>query len=433
MQNIIMKLLPLILFLTSLVHLSLAQDSYVIHCGELFDSKSATISSEQSIVIAGNKITEVVAGFIDVDDDQILLDYSDALVMPGLVDLHVHLEIQSNKNSYINKFRQEKELLTLQAYSYGMKTLQAGFTTVRDLGGSGGNMALRDAVDRGIVKGPRVYTCRKSLAITGGHADASNGMKTELQGEPNYQDGVCDGAEECAKAVRWQVKQGADCIKITATGGVLSVARDGDGPAFNDEELKAIVETASDRGVHVAAHAHGKDGMLRAVKAGVKTIEHGTYMDDEVMDEMKKRGTYYVPTITAGWAVAKNAEIDDYYPDVVRPKARRIGPQIQETFAKAYKAGVKIAFGTDAGVFDHGMNAKEFELMVEAGMPMKQALKSATWTAAEVLGWQDKIGSIEKGKMADIVAFSKTVMQDPTKMMEVIFVMKNGDVIVSRE
>ena len=405
------------------------QSSYLIHCGQLFNSKTATIELEKSILVEGNKIMEVRSGYLEPSKGQIVLDYSESLILPGLIDLHVHLEMQSNKDTYINKFRQETELLSLQAFAYGKKTLEAGFTTVRDLGGSGANSAFRDAVDRGIVIGPRVFTSRKSIAITGGHADPTNGMKQKLQGEPDYQDGVCDSPTDCAKAVRWQIKQGADCIKITATGGVLSVAKDGDGPAFTQEEVNAIVDAASDRGVHVAAHAHGKEGMLRAVKAGVKTIEHGTYMDDEVMKEMKTRGTYYVPTITAGWAVAKNAEVDNYYPEVVRPKARRIGPQIQETFAKAYKEGVAIAFGTDAGVFDHGMNAKEFELMVEGGMPMNEALQSATYVAAQVLGWQQKVGQIKENYFADIIAVPQTAMTQPEQMMQVAFVMKNGEII----
>ena len=409
-----------------------AQTSYIIHCGQLFESTTGEITNERSIVVIENKITRVAQGYLEAENGERLIDYSTALVMPGLIDLHVHIESQSNKDTYINRFRQETELLSLQAYAYGKKTLEAGFTTVRDLGGTGANAAFRDAVDRGIVTGPRVFTSRKSLAITGGHADPTNGMKRKLQGQPDYQDGVCDSPEDCAKAVRWQIKQGADCIKITATGGVLSVAKDGDGPAFSMEELEAIVESATDRGVHVAAHAHGKEGILRAVKAGVKTIEHGTYMDDEVMREMKTRGTYYVPTITAGWAVAKNAEIDNYYPEVVRPKARRIGPKIQETFAEAYRQGVNIAFGTDAGVFDHGLNAKEFELMVEGGMPMTVALQSATAVAAKVLGWNDKIGQLTEGFLADIIAVPQSAIQDPTQMMNIKFVMKNGEVIIEK-
>ncbi len=416
------------LFLYSLsIH---AQPTYILHCGQLFDAEEGTVLNEMSIIVYQQEIRDVVPGYVDASSETEIIDLTSSLVLPGLIDLHVHLETLFDKDVYINKFRQETELLSLRAYAHGVKTLKAGFTTVRDLGGTGANSALRDAIDRGIVQGPRIYTCRKSLAITGGHADPTNGMKLALQGSPTYQDGVCDGAEECAKAVRWQVKQGADCIKITATGGVLSVAKDGDGPAFEMDELVAIVETATDRGVHVAAHAHGKEGMLRAVQAGVRTIEHGTFMDEEVMEEMIRRGTYYVPTITAGWSVAENAKIDGFFPEIVRPKAMRIGPQIQETFSKAYERGVRIAFGTDAGVFMHGQNAKEFELMVDSGMPMLEALQSATWIAAQVLEWEDKIGSIVRGKLADIVAVPTGVLTNPSLMMEIDFVMKNGEIIV---
>jgi len=421
----------LLLFLFLLMPISLCgQNEYIqnLHCGQILDVTTGKVLKKKTVVVVNGKIAAIENGYNE-DARATTYDLKDKLVLPGLIDMHVHLEHQSSPSTYLDKFKTEPEMYALQAYAYGHKTLLAGFTTVRDLGGSGANNALRDAVAKGIVDGPRVFSVRKSIAITGGHADPSNGMSEKFQGDTTYKDGVCDSADDCAKAVRWQIKQGADWIKITATGGVLSVAKDGDGPAFSQAELESIIKTAADRGVYVAAHAHGKEGMLRAVNAGVKTIEHGTYMDNEVMQAMIRKNAYFVPTITAGWAVAQNAKKDGYYPEVVRPKASRIGPLIQETFGRAYKAGVPIAFGTDAGVFDHGMNAKEFELMHEMGMPMIEAIQSATITNAKVLRAFDEFGSIDEGKQADIIAVSQDALKDPTEMMNVTFVMKGGKVV----
>ncbi|MEM7039209.1 MAG: amidohydrolase family protein, partial [Bacteroidota bacterium] len=304
----------------------------------------------------------------------------------------------------------------------------AGFTTVRDLGGSGVNVALRNAINGGLAVGPRVHTVCKAIAITGGHADPTNGYKHGLVEPPGPESGVADGPDECRKAVRQQVKNGADCIKITATGGVLSVARDGRRPQFTEAEIEAIVETADDFGIHVAAHAHGDEGMQRAVRGGVRTIEHGTYMTEETMDLMKKNGTWYVPTITAGKAVGDSAKIDNYYPAIITPKALHTGPQIAETFKVAYKKGVKIAFGTDAGVYPHGLNGIEFELMMAGGMPAMETIQCATMRAAEVLDETERIGSIEAGKLADIVASKDNPLDDIKTLQDIRFVMKGGKV-----
>ncbi|RMD74464.1 MAG: amidohydrolase family protein, partial [Bacteroidetes bacterium] len=279
--------------------------------------------------------------------------------------------------------------------------------------------------------GPRIFTAEKSLASTGGHADPTNGVKRDLMGDPGPKEGVVNGVEDARKAVRQRYKNGADLIKITATGGVLSVAKDGQGPQFTMEELEAIIQTANDYGMHVAAHAHGKEGMKRAILAGVTSIEHGTLMDDEIIELMKEHGTWYVPTISAGRFVAEKAKIPGYFPAPVVPKALAIGPQIQETFAKAYKAGVKIAFGTDSGVSPHGQNAQEFEYMVEAGMPPIEAIASATIRCAELLGVTDRLGSIAPGKLADIVAVKGDPLQDIRLMRQVDFVMKGGVVYKS--
>jgi len=305
--------------------------------------------------------------------------------------------------------------------------LMAGFTTVRDLGGEVA-LKLRDAINQGLVKGPRIYAAGKSIATTGGHADPTNGVNAELSflmGTPGPTQGVVNSPEDARQAVRQRYKDGSDLIKITATGGVLSYARSGDAPQFMLDEIQAIVQTAKDYGYTVAAHAHGKEGMKRAIEGGVTSIEHGTYMDDEIFALMRKHGTWYVPTITAGRFVADKAKVPGYFPEIVRPKAERIGAKIQETFASAYKAGVKIAFGTDMGVGPHGENAIEFGYMVEAGMPPAEALQAATYRAAQVLEVTD-IGQIEPGFRADVVAVPGNPLSDIALTRKVDFVMKDG-------
>ena len=304
----------------------------------------------------------------------------------------------------------------------------AGFTTVRDLGGTGVNVSLQKAIARGFIRGPRIYTAEKSLATTGGHADPTNGVRRDLKGNPGPKEGVVNSVEDAKKAVRQRYKNGADVIKITATGGVLSVAKDGSGPQFTVEEIRAVVETANDYGMVTAAHAHGKEGMRRAVIAGINSIEHGTYMDEEVMDLMIEHGTFYVPTILAGNFVAEKAKVPGFYPDLVVPKALAIGPQIERTFAKAYKRGVKIAFGTDSGVSYHGDNAREFALMVKGGMSPMEAILSATVNTSQLLRIEDQAGSIEKGKWADIIAVKNNPLEDITELQRVQFVMKEGKI-----
>ena len=288
------------------------------------------------------------------------------------------------------------------------------------------NISLRNAINRGDVEGPRIFTSGKAIATTGGHADPTNGMKKDLMGDPGPKEGVVNSVEDARKAVRQRYKNGADNIKITATGGVLSVAKSGQNPQFTLEEIEEICKTAKDYGMTIAAHAHGDEGMKRAIIGGVTTIEHGTLMSEETMELMKKYGTYYVPTITAGKEVAEKAKIEGFYPEVVVPKALEIGPKIQETFSKAYKKGVKIAFGTDAGVFRHGDNGKEFGYMVEAGMPAMEAIQSATITSAKILGVDDKLGEIKAGFLADIIAVNDNPTQNVKTMENVVFVMKEG-------
>ncbi len=421
------KILFSIILLLSVTIVS-AQKTYIL-CGKLVDTKSGKIEKRKTIVVQGNKITHIHNGYVQPKSkgDKVI-NLKDKVVMPGLIDMHVHLEMEYDSKTRLKKYILNEADVAYNSINFAKETLQSGFTTVRDLGGSGVNVSLRNAINLGKLEGPRIFTAEKSLATTGGHADPTNGSSRKLIGDPGPKEGVVNSVEDAKKAVRQRYKNGADLIKITATGGVLSVAKSGDNPQFTIAEIKAICETAKDYGMHVAAHAHGDAGMQRAVIGGVKTIEHGTYMSDKTMDLMIKHDAYLVPTITAGKEVAEKAKIKGFYPPIVVPKALAVGPQIQGTFAKAYKRGVGIAFGTDAGVFKHGNSGKEFGYMVEAGMPAMEAIQSATITNAMILGMETEIGQIQKGFLADIVA----VNDDPTKniktMENVVFVMKEGKV-----
>jgi imidazolonepropionase-like amidohydrolase len=420
-----MKRPTLLLSLFLICTVSFAQQT-ILHCGKLIDVKNNKVLENMSIIVEGNKIVDVKDGFITASAGQKIIDLKHSTVMPGLMDMHVHMESQTRKGAVADRFIENPADIAFESVGYANATLMAGFTTVRDLGGSGVNIALRNAINKREVIGPRIYTAGKSIATTGGHADPTNGYRRDLMGDPGPKEGVINGADEARKAVRQRYKEGSDLIKITATAGVLSQAKDATGAQFTDEELKAIVETAKDYGFRVAAHAHGAEGMKRAIRAGITSVEHGTYMDDEAMALMKEHGTWFVPTIIAGKSTADSAQIRGYYTDVVTPKALAVGPKIQATFAKAYKTGVKIAFGTDAGVFAHGKNAKEFEYMVEAGMPAIESIRCATLNAAELLGVTDILGTIEKGKLADIVAVDGDPVKDIKLMQKVSFVMKDG-------
>jgi len=398
----------------------------IIHCGGLIDGKSDLIQNEMSIVIEGKKILKVSKGYLPAGSGEKLIDFKSKTVLPGLIDLHVHMESETSKDQFQKRVTQNPADVAFESQKYARITLMAGFTTVRDLGGSGVNIALRNAINKGLLVGPRIFTAGRSISTTGGHSDPTNGWRNDIQFPEFYSNGVVDSPEEARKAVRQRYKDGSDCIKITATGGVLSLAKNGKAPQFMDDELEAIVKTAKDYGFHVAAHAHGAEGMKRAIRAGVTTIEHGTLMDDEAIELFKKYGTYYIPTITAGETVADSAKIPGYYHPMVAAKALEVGIQSKITFAKAYKAGVKVAFGTDAGVFIHGYNAKEFQYMTEAGMPAMEAIKSATIVAAEVLGQKEVIGTIESGKFADIIAVDENPLKNIKTLQNVIFVMKEG-------
>ena len=403
-----------------------------LYCGNLFDSRAGKLVGAHTVVVRNGKVAEVLAGRAEPVANATVIDLSGHTCMAGWTDLHVHLDGESNPQSYSEGFRLDDVDFAFRSVGYAEKTLLAGFTSVRDLGGTV-TLHLRDAINQGLIKGPRIWAAGTAIATTGGHADPTNGYNTQLShllGPPGPTEGVVNSIDDARQAVRQRYKDGSDVIKITATGGVLSYAKSGDAPQFTIDEVKAIVDTAKDYGYRVAAHAHGEEGMYRAVAGGVTSIEHGTYMSERVMKLMKEKGTWYVPTITAGRFVADKAKIDGYFPDVVRPKAARIGAQIQDTAGRAYRNGVKIAFGTDMGVGPHGQNAKEFVYMVEAGIPAAYALQAATIRAAEVLGVDDQ-GVVEAGKRADIIAMPGDPLADIGNTMKVDFVMKDG--VVYRE
>jgi len=370
----------------------------LIHAGKIITAENGKILTDHTIVVEQDKISALEAGFRQANADDTVIDLKQHTVMPGLMDMHTHFYTQFSPSVYSEGFTMNEADYALRGATFAEKTLMAGFTTVRELGDNNQiSVALKKAIAKGYIKGPRIYAAGKSIATTGGHADPTNGLAYALMADPGPKEGVINGPDDARKAVRQRYKEGSDLIKITATGGVLSVAKSGSNPQFTDEELAAIVSTAKDYGMKVAVHAHGKEGMERAIRAGVDSIEHGTYMDKNTMSMMRNQGTYFVPTISAGKWAEEKSHIAGFFPDLVRPKAATIGGKIQQTFAEAYKAGVKIAFGTDAGVYEHGNNWREFIYMTEAGMPALEAIHSATIEGARLLGVADELGSIKAG------------------------------------
>ena len=402
----------------------------VIYTSEYIDVLNEKVILDSSITIDEGLIISIDSGYIEVDKTNTLIDLRGYTLMPGLMDMHVHFG-----QEYLSKSERpgkvERETAAIMATQHAYKTLKAGFTTVRQVGDSGMvAISLRDAIYAGHVIGPRIFTSGKSIATTGGHADPTNGMASGAYIYPTAEDGVINGPYDAYAAVRQRYKDGADGIKLTVTGGVLSVAKSGDNPQFTAEEVASVVNAAKDYGMWVAVHAHGAEGMKRAVIAGVNSVEHGTFMTEEVMDLMIKNGTYYVPTISAGEFVAEKAKIDNYFPDIVRPKAASVGPQIAATFEKAYKRGVKIAFGTDAGVQAHGTNWREFVYMSENGMPPIETIKAATIETAKLLSIDMTHGSITIGKVADLVAVKGNPLDDMNLMQNISFVMKGGESVL---
>ena len=408
---------------------NLSQAATIIHAGRLIDGRGGAVQTEMTLVINEGRITKIAKGYLPPEANDRLIKLVDKTVLPGLMDMHTHLQSQHSKESYTERFFMEQADYALRSTVYARATLMAGFTTVRDLGDNGVNsVALRKAINSGWVPGPRIFTAGKSIATTGGHADPSNSLRGDYRKDPGALEGVINGVDDARKAVRQRYKDGADLIKLTATGGVLSLAASGQNPQFTDDELLAVVAIAKDYGMSVAVHAHGDEGMQRAVLAGVDSIEHGTFMSKKTMDLMIEKGTWLVPTLMAAEFVGEKAKEPGYFPDIVRPKAAQIGPVMRSTFAAAYKAGVKIAFGTDSGVSPHGQNAREFELMVEGGMSPLEALQTATINAAKLLKIDDRLGTLEENKLADVIAVDGDPIKEIRSMQKVVFVMKEGEI-----
>ena len=397
-----------------------------IHCGHFLDVVTGKMQGDTTIVIDGKRIREVTAGS-NAPAGAIQIDLSAQTCLPGLIDSHTHLSSEFGPTTYVDEFHWNLADHVVRSTVYARRTLLAGFTTVRNLGDQQNEtVALRNAINAGVIVGPRIFTAGVPMGSTGGHADPTDGYRYDLAGDPGPADGVINSPEDAVKAVRLHYKRNDDLIKIMPSGGVLDQSSSGDNPQLTLDEIKAVVATAHDYGFTVAAHAHGAEGIRRAVLGGVDSIEHGTYLDDQDMKLMKERGTWYVPTIIAGDFVAQKAAIPGYYPPQVAAKAAAIGPLILGTAGRAYKAGVKIAFGTDAGVYPHGENAHEFELMVKAGIPPLYAIQAATTHAAELLKHDKDLGSLGAGKFADVVAVPGDPLQNISLLRQVSFVMKEG-------
>jgi imidazolonepropionase-like amidohydrolase len=425
-----MRLVPLAaavaaLFAVPVFAQSPAAPMTVVQCGHLIDVVHGKMLGASTIVIAADRVKEVLDGTQQRAGAN-TLSMPNATCMPGLIDSHTHLTGQFSKSSYSDQFRLNPADYAIQSTVYARRTLLAGFTSVRNVGDNNNeSIALRNAVNKGEVPGPRIWTAGIPIGSTGGHADGSDGYRWDLQGDPTPKDGIINSPEDAWKAVRQHYKDGADLIKIMPSGGVLDESSSSQNPQLTLAEIQAVVAAAHDYGFTVAAHAHGAEAIRRAVIGGVDSIEHGTFMNEEDMKLMKEHGTWYVPTIIAGQFVMGKAK-EGWYPPQVARKAMEVGPIIMATAGKAYKAGVRIAFGTDAGVYPHGENAKEFEYMVEAGMPPMFTIQAATTHAAQLLKRDKDVGSLEPGKYADIVAVTGNPLDDIKLMQKVGFVMKGG-------
>ena len=400
-----------------------------IHCGKLIDGTGAAPREQVTLVIEQGKIARITNGYEPAPPGGRLLDWRSRTVLPGLIDCHVHIDHEHSETDLADEVRLEPEDMAFRAAAYARITLRAGFTTVRDLGGTGVNLALRRAIGKGLAQGPRIVCAGSAIGSTGGHVDPSGGFNRTHRAALLPADEVANGPDDCRRAVRKQIQLGADVIKIAATGGVLSHEKDGSRPQFSQAEMEAVVQTAADYGLKVAAHAHGAEGIKRALRAGVASIEHGTLMDDEAIGLFKKTGAYYVPTLTAGHSVADSAKKPGYFPALIAEKAKALGPRMQATFSKAYKAGVKIAFGTDAGVYRHGLNYLEFVYMVEAGMKPMDAIVAATRSAADLLGISTEVGTLEPGKTADVIAVDGDPLKDIAVMGKVAGVVQKGALV----
>ena len=407
----------------------MASDITIIHAGELLAIPGQKPLKEQTLVIEAGMIKEVKAGYIAADkfgDDVKLINLKERFVMPGLMDMHVHLQGELGPKNDSERLRMSDADVAIRSAYFAKKTLMAGFTTVRDLGAKPEQIyALRDGINKGWVDGPRIIASG-GVSVTGGHGDV-DGMSPDLLDKYTSKT-ICDGPYDCRSATRRAIKFGADVIKITSTGGVLSDTNTGTGQQMADDELKEIVDTAHGLGRKVASHAHATQGINAALRAGVDSIEHGSYADKESIKLLKKNGAYLVPTLLAGDTVVGMAKTSDFMSDAIKAKAKRVGADMTENFIAVHQAGVKIAFGTDSGVSQHGTNAREAVLMHQAGMSNADILKSATINGADLISMSDKLGTLEAGKYADIIATDISPLKEIEALLDVDFVMKGGQV-----
>ncbi len=406
-----------------------AGDITLIHAGELLAVPGQSTARNQTIVIENDRIVAVQDGFASADSfdgEATVIDLSEQFVLPGLMDMHVHLQGEMGPHRDRDALRMSDQLMQMQSIHYAMKTLEAGFTTVRDVGSSPQEMyALRDAINNGWIDGPRIIAAG-GVGITGGHADVSgvNPDLMEIYTSPN----VCDGPYDCRRAARNVIKYGADLVKITSTGGVMTDRKTGTGQQMEMDELREIVLAAARMGRKVASHAHEEEGIIAALEAGVASIEHGTYTGPRAIRLFRETGAYLVPTLLAGKTVMTAAVEADYMSDAVKEKAIRVGNDMAGNFEKAHKAGVNVAYGTDSGISPHGTNAEEAVLMVEAGMSEMDVIVSATINAADLIDMSDSIGTIEAGKFADIIAVDRSPLASIEELLDVDFVMKGGKI-----
>ena len=412
-----------------------ADQSIVLKAARMFDGKSNGLVQNPVVIIHGDKIVDAGSN-LPIPNDAQLIDLGDATLSPGFMDAHTHLTADYSGN-YNERRLQEVDLnvseQAIRATTFARATVEAGFTTVRDLGsrvvGSREfvDVALRNSINKGVIAGPRMLVATKGIGATGGHFDPTNGFRDFLFGrEPDYTDGIADGPDEIRKAVRFEVKNGADVIKAAVSGGVLSLADEVDTPQLTPAEMAALVDESHRLRKKVAVHCHGDQAAREAIEAGVDSIEHGSFMQPETLTMMKRKGTFLTPTLMATeWIMGKI----DNYPPALQAKAKAAAAARSDMFRNAVKMGVKISFGTDAAVFPHGQNAKEFKLMVDLGMTPVDTLKSATANDADLLGIAQKVGTLEKGKLADIVAMSGDPTSDITATERVSFVMKEGKII----
>ena len=423
---------PLLSAITALMFASqVLAETTVIHAGTLLAEPGTPPLKKYSVVIEDGVITDVAMGYLDRPDAKII-DLKRSFVMPGLMDMHVHLQGELGPENDSETLRMSNPAMQMRSQLFAMRTLKAGFTTVRDAGNSGEEMyALRDAINNGWVDGPRIIAAG-GVGITGGHADIS-GMSPELMAYHDEKNKtICDGPYDCRRATRHAIKYGADLIKITSTGGVLTDRATGTGLQMESDELREVVQAAQRMGRKVASHAHQEDGIIAALEAGVDSIEHGTYAGPISHRLFRKSGAYLVPTLLAGDTVVQMAKNTNILTESQKAKAIRVGADMQGNFAKAVDAGVKIAFGTDSGVSKHGENAREAVLMHMAGMDNMSIIQSATVNAADLIDMSNTIGTLEVGKQADIIATDGSPLENIEELLDVDFVMKGGKVFVDK-